>query len=69
MPADGMHESAAVGFAWRAGGESFETTKLPWVSQMSYCEQLLNMTLNTKTSEEVMLGKEKVKGSQTNEYI
>lgn len=36
---------------------------------MSYCEQLLNMTLNIKTSEEVMLGKEKVKGSQTNEYI
>lgn len=63
-----MHESSAVGFAW-GEEESFETTKLPWEPQMTYCEQLLNMTLYIKISEEVMLGKGKVKEPQINEYI
>lgn len=36
---------------------------------MTYSEQLLNMTLNIKISEEVMLGKEKAKEPQTNESI
>lgn len=41
--------------------ESFETTKLSWVPQMTYSEQLLNMTLNIKISEEVMLARKKQK--------
>lgn len=35
---------------------------------MIYCEQLL-LTPSIKISEEVMLGKEKVKEPQINEYI
>lgn len=50
-------------------GESFETTKLPWVSQITYIAQLLNITLKIEISEDIMLCDEKRKEPQTNEYI
>lgn len=36
---------------------------------MTYRAQLLNVTLKTEISEDIMLGKEKVKEPQTDEYI
>lgn len=50
-------------------GETCETTKLSGAPQMTYCAQLLNVTLKTEISEDIMLGKEKVKEPQTDEYI
>lgn len=50
-------------------GESCETTKLSWVPQMTYCAQLLNVSLEIDISKDVTLGKEKVKELQVDEYI
>lgn len=36
---------------------------------MTYCAQLLNVTLETDISKDDTLGKEKVKEPQTDEYI
>lgn len=36
---------------------------------MTYCEQLLNVTLETDISKDVMLGKKEVKETQIDEYI
>jgi len=61
-----MHESTAVVFTGQ--GESSEA-KLSAVPQMTYCAQLSNITLETEISEDVMLGKEKAKELETDEYI
>lgn len=36
---------------------------------MTYCAQLLNVTLKVEISEDIMLGKEKAKEPQIGEYI